>query len=112
MSLSTIATINNYSASAPIILGPQYTYETFNFSATLGVGVMTISSPSDHYTGGSGLTAYRNGYYLMMSKYNNSTNIAWCMFSQDTKFWMTGLITSNTWTYFDTTTQSVATGQT
>jgi hypothetical protein len=109
MAMSTISTINNFATSAQVT-GPQYTFVPFTFPTTLGVGVMTINSPTYNYSGGSGATAYRNGSYLMMTKYNNSTNVGWRMFSLDTKFWMTGIIASNPWTFFNSTDGTVSNG--
>lgn len=118
MSLSTISTIsaiNNFKTNGTIVLSaPQY--QSFVFPTSLALGVGSITGPTFNYTGSnpySGGQTWKVGSYLMMSKYNNSTNIAWCMFSYDTKFYMTGVQGgTNTQQTFNTTNGTVTTGST
>lgn len=106
MALSTITTIS----SSSLYKKQGFTYAPFTFPTTLGVGVNTITGPSYTYSGGSGATAYRNGNYLMMSKYNNGVHAAWRIFSLDlaNKFHMTGVNgVSNTQTTYNTSNGTV-----
>jgi hypothetical protein len=119
MALSTISTISiaslsNIQSNVIVLSAPQY--ESFVFPNSLLLGVGSITSHTFNYTGSnpySGGQAWKVGSYLMMSKYNNSTNIAWCMFSYDSKFYMTGVQGgTNTQQTFNTSNSTVTTGST
>lgn len=91
MALSTISTIN-FTNKPLSISGPTIVYENFAFPTGLNVGLNTITTHTYNYSGGSGSTIWKNGKYLMMSKYSNGVNAAWNMFTlSNSNFFMTGV---------------------
>ena len=106
MALSCISTI---ASSQFVNNGP--TYLSFIYPTTLGVSSNTITSPTYNYTAGTGTNVYRNGNYNMMSTYNNGVNQIWRAFTLDnTKFYMTGVVTSNTQTIYNSTNDTTTVG--
>lgn len=108
MALSCISTI---ASSQFVNNGP--TYLSFIYPTSLGVSANTITGATYNYTAGTGTNVYRNGKYNMMSTYNNTIHHIWRAFTLDsTKFYMTGVVTSNTQTIYNSATDGTSPGST
>ena len=51
------------------------------YPTDLGVGLNTITTHTYNYSGATGANTWRNGKYLMMSKYSNGFNASWNMYT-------------------------------
>ena len=112
MAFSTISTISSNSFISNIISVP-HTYSNFVYPTDLNVTTNTIDSENYIYSGGSGSTLWKNGTYSMMSIYNNGIHSCYRVFSQDTsKFCMTGVVSTNTSTIFDSSSNTAIAGNT
>jgi len=103
MSLSSLSNISSSVFKiniSPPISEPTIVFNYFVFPNDLNVGENTITTHTYNYTGATGANTWKNGKYLMMSKYSQGINAAWNMFTlSNSNFFTTGIINNQNHQY-------------